>query len=194
MKTEKLFQAIGTVNDEYILEAAPKARENKPPQKRWVRWQIAAALIACLIVGTAITAYAVETHRFNAAVTYLTSLGIKAEDLSDYSRQQIYQAVEVLKAGTYNELTQKMLANASQSTAAEAPAQVTSEQIRKLTPTMTYKEVISSLGVTQDIGSGIYILVYEVDGKYLVNIPFASQDAQLGVTGDKLLKALKPKQ
>ncbi|HKL98758.1 MAG TPA: hypothetical protein VJZ06_02470 [Mobilitalea sp.] len=70
------------------------------------------------------------------------------------------------------------------------PAKVTSEQIKKLTPDMNYDDIISILGETQDIGSGIYILVYEVDGTYLLNIPLAGYDAQLGVTGEKLLEAL----
>ena len=74
----------------------------------------------------------------------------------------------------------------------DTPTQVTSEQIRELTPTMTREEVLSFLGDTQDIGSGIYVYVYEVDGEYLLHIPFASDGAQLGVTGEDLLKALTP--
>ena len=69
---------------------------------------------------------------------------------------------------------------------------MTSEQIRELTPTMTREEVLSFLGDTQDIGSGIYIYVYQVDQQYLLRIPFANDEAQLGVTGEDLLKALSP--
>lgn len=36
------------------------------------------------------------------------------------------------------------------------------------------------------------IYVYEVDQQYLLRIPFASDDAQLGVAGNELLKALTP--
>ena len=57
---------------------------------------------------------------------------------------------------------------------------------------MTRSEVLAILGGTQDIGSGIYVYVYEVDGEYLLHIPFASDDAQLGVTGEALLEALSP--
>ena len=59
----------------------------------------------------------------------------------------------------------------------------------QLTPTMTREDVLSLLGDTQDVGSGIYIYLYEVDQQYLLRIPFASDDAQLGVTGEDLLKA-----
>ena len=70
----------------------------------------------------------------------------------------------------------------------QRPTQVTSEQVRELTPTMTREEVLSFLGDTQDIGSGIY----KVDGEALLRIPFASDEAQLGVTGEELLKTLSP--
>ena len=58
---------------------------------------------------------------------------------------------------------------------------------------MTREDVLALLGNTQDIGSGLYVYVYEVDQKYLLRIPFASDEAQLGVTGEDLLKALTPK-
>ena len=74
----------------------------------------------------------------------------------------------------------------------QRPTQVTSEQVRELTPTMTREEVLSFLGDTQDIGSGIYIYIYKVDGEALLRIPFASDEAQLGVTGEELLKTLSP--
>ncbi len=46
------------------------------------------------------------------------------------------------------------------------------------------------MGDTQDIGSGIYVYVYEVDQRYLLQIPFAGDGAQLGVTGEALLQAM----
>jgi len=70
---------------------------------------------------------------------------------------------------------------------------VTSEQIQKLTPEMTYKDIILRLGETKDIGSGIYILVYEVDENYLLKISLKGDDAQLGATGKSLLKTIEPK-
>ena len=36
------------------------------------------------------------------------------------------------------------------------------------------------------------VYLYEVDQQYLLRIPFASDEAQLGVTGEDLLKALVP--
>ncbi|MDO5336357.1 MAG: hypothetical protein Q4E89_02700 [Eubacteriales bacterium] len=68
------------------------------------------------------------------------------------------------------------------------PAQVTSEQIRKLTPDMTREEILEFLGDTQDIGSGMHVYVHEVDQEYQVKISFTGDDALLGVTGSDLLK------
>ncbi len=194
MRSEKLFNAIGMVDDKYITVSAPKVKSNIQTHKSWLRRPIIAAALICLILGTAITAYAIEMHQYNAAVNYLKSLGIEAKDLSDYSHQEIKQAVKVLEAGGSNEVTEKILSSKpGNSTVVSIPAKVTSEQIRKLTPAMTYKDVIKTLGKTQDIGSGFYILVYEVDNKYTLNIPFSSINSQLGVTGEKLLEALQPK-
>lgn len=74
----------------------------------------------------------------------------------------------------------------------ETPAQVTPEQLRELKLTMTRAEVLAFLGDTQDIGSGNYVYVYEVDQAYLLRIPFAGDEAWLGITGAELSKALAP--
>ena len=57
---------------------------------------------------------------------------------------------------------------------------------------MTREEVLAFFGGTQGIGSCIYVYVYEVDGEYLLRIPFSSDNAQLGVIGEDLLKSLTP--
>lgn len=193
MKNEKIFNAIGKVNEQYIEDAKPKINENK--NNIWVKWRTIAAA-ACLVLSISITAYAIEIQRYNAAVDYLTSLGIEATDISDYSRNEIKQAVSVLEAGQTNELTEKILSTAKEqdSTDKTLITKVTSAQIRGLTPYMTYDDIINTLGETQDIGSGIYILVYEVDGMYLLSIPLAGHNEQLGVTGEKLLETLTPKE
>ena len=112
--------------------------------------------------------------------------------MSDYSHREIREAAKTIDAGERSPLAEEILdllpdSNESQ----KAPTQVTSAQIRELTPAMTREEVLSRLGDTQDVGSGIYVYVYEVDGAYLLRIPFAHDDAQLGVTGEALLKALQ---
>lgn len=70
---------------------------------------------------------------------------------------------------------------------------ISSEKIKKLTPEMNYKDIVHILGDTKDIGSGIYILLYEVDEKYILKIYLKGDYEPLGTTGESLLKTLEPK-
>ena len=150
-------------------------------------------IAACLCLMIPLTAFAVDIIQYNAAVDYLNSLGIAVEDLSDYSHKEIKEAAKTIDAGESNPLTEEILSLIPENKEPlDTPTQVTSEQIKELTPTMTREDVLSLLGDTQDVGSGIYIYLYEVDQQYLLRIPFASDEAQLGVTGEDLLKALVP--
>lgn len=192
MKKEEFFEVFGELDDD-IVEGA------KAPMKKKIRWKtmrtaaIAAVLAIALIVPAA--AYVIETVRYNAAVGYLTSLGIDVKDLSDYSRQEVIKAYEVYDtaADETNDLLEKLMPeNTSSSVRPTEPTDVTSEQILELMPTMTSQDVIDLLGDTQDVGFGLLILCYRVDNEYILNIPFTGLDAQLGVYGEDLLKALQP--
>lgn len=178
---------LGDIDEKYVQEARTGRAVKKPGRFKW------AIVAACLLLVLPLTAFAFDAIQYNAAVDYLSSLGVPAQDLGSYSHQEIKEAVKTLDAGESSALTDEILSlvpdNEGQ---AETPTQVTSAQIRELRPDMTRSEVLTLLGGTQDIGSGIYVYVYEVDGEYLLHIPFASDDAQLGVTGEALLGALSP--
>ena len=187
MTNEKLYEVLGDINEKYVSEARVYQKAKKPI---WVKW---GAIVACLCLMIPLTAFAIDIIQYNAAVDYLNSLGIVVEDLSDYSHKEIKEAVKTIDAGESSPLTEEILSLIPENKEPlDTPTQVTSEQIKKLIPTMTRKDVLSLLGDTQDIGSGIYIYLYEVDQQYLLRIPFASDQAQLGVTGEDLLKALVP--
>ena len=187
MTNEKLYEVLGDINEKYVSKARVYQKAKKPI---WVKW---GAIVACLCLMIPLTAFAIDIIQYNAAVDYLNSLGIVVEDLSDYSHKEIKEAVKTIDAGESSPLTEEILSLIPENKEPlDIPTQVTSEQIKKLTPTMTRKDVLSLLGDTQDIGSGIYIYLYEVDQQYLLRIPFASDEAQLGVTGEDLLKALVP--
>ena len=187
MTNEKLYEVLGDINEKYVSKARVYQKAKKPI---WVKW---GAIVACLCLMIPLTAFAIDIIQYNAAVDYLNSLGIVVEDLSDYSHKEIKEAVKTIDAGESSPLTEEILSLIPENKERlDIPTQVTSEQIKKLTPTMTRKDVLSLLGDTQDIGSGIYIYLYEVDQQYLLRIPFASDEAQLGVTGEDLLKALVP--
>ena len=188
MNAKKFSDAMSELDTKYVDEALNYKKKAKKPF--WMKWGVIAA---CLCLVLPFTAFAVDTIQYNAAVDYLNSLGIPAEDLSDYSRKEIKEAAKAIDAGESSPLTEEILDRLpDHKEPIETPTEVTSEQIRELTPTMTREEVLSRLGDTQDIGSGLYIYVYEVDGAYLLRIPFAGDEAQLGVTGEDLLKALTP--
>ena len=187
MTNEKLYEVLGDINEKHVYEARAYQKAKK---SIWAKWGVIAA---CLCLMIPLTAFAIDIIQYNAAVDYLNSLGIVVEDLSDYSHKEIKEAVKTIDAGESSPLTEEILSLIPENKEPlDTPTQVTSEQIKKLTPTMTRKDVLSLLGDTQDIGSGIYIYLYEVDQQYLLRIPFASDQAQLGVTGEDLLKALVP--
>ena len=163
-----LFRAVGGIEDAYIEEAAPKAKVH-PIRRQFSRSCIAVAAAVLLIAAIPLTAFALEIYHYNAAVDYLTSLGIDAKDLSDYSRREVIEAVEVIDApaGEENDLLNRLLPENSLPPARPTDfTDVTSEQVMLLTPTMTAKDVIELLGDTQDVGSGLFILCYRVDGAY----------------------------
>ena len=188
MNVKKFSDAMSELDNKYIDEALNYKRKAK--KSVWVKWGAIAASV-CLMIP--LTACAIDIIQYNAAADYLNSLGIAVEDLSDYSHKEIKEAVKTIDAGESSPLTEEILGLIPESKeTGDTPAQVTSEQIKQLTPTMTRADILSLLGNTQDIGSGIYIYLYEVDQQYLLRIPFASDEAQLGVTGEDLLKALVP--
>lgn len=197
MKREHISDAVGHISPEFIQEAA----DYSPAQKRrpisWKAVLLAAAVTALLIAPAA--AYAVDTVRFNAAVEYLRSRGIDVTDRSDYSREDIVMMADKAKEiDAYKDMEAQLEAQAEEYMASPPPARptepadVTSDQVRQLGPTMTWREVTDLLGDTVDVGSGLFILEYRVDGAYSLYIPFAGLDAQLGVTGEELLLMLGP--
>ena len=192
--TKNQLDVIGYIDDR-LVEKAETYKSTKKKKSR-VKWLI---LAVCIPLMISISVFASETVRYNAAVAYLTSLGIPVEDLSDYSRKDIKKAARIIEAketladGESNALVDEYYnSGTSSEEMVDTRAKVTSEQVKELTPTMTRKEVLEFLGNTVDVGSGIYIYEYEVDEKYLLSIPFAGDDAQLGVNGSDLLEALKP--
>ena len=188
MNTKKFSDAMSELDTKYVDEALSYKKKDKMPI--WVKW---GAIAACLCLMMPLTAFAIDIIQYNAAVDYLNSLGIAVEDLSDYSHKEIKEAVKTIDAGESSPLTEEIRSLIPEyKEPIDTPTQVTAEQIKQLTPTMTRTDILSLLGNTQDIGSGIYIYLYEVDQQDLLRIPFASDEAQLGVTGEDLLKALVP--
>ena len=159
MNAKKFSDAMSELDTKYIDEAL--SYKKKAKMSIWVKW---GAIAACLCLMMPLTAFAIDIIQYNAAVDYLNSLGIAVEDLSDYSHKEIKEAVKTIDAGESSPLTEEIRSLISENKEPiDTPTQVTSEQIKQLTPTMTRTDILSLLGNTQDIGSGIYIYLYEVD-------------------------------
>lgn len=189
MKSMKLFKAIGKIDDKFIIEEEKNIEKEKIQVPIFKRFAMV-GLALTIILGISITTYAMVIEKeYNAAVGYLNSLGISVEDLSDYSKSEIIKTVDAYQNYGDSEIVNNLLKNEE---IISSPINITSEQVKKLKPTMTYTDVKKLLGDTQDIGSGIYILYYIVDNKYTLSIPFTSDNSQLGVDGEDLLKALQP--
>lgn len=189
MKNAKLFKAIGEIDEKFIVEEK-KDVKNKKIQIQYFKRLAIASFALCLTILTSYTVYAMKVNKeYNAAVGYLQSLGIDVKDLSGYSKNEIIKSVDAYQNYGDSEIINNLLKN---SEIISSPINVTSEQIKKLKPTMTYIDVKNALGDTQDVGSGIYILYYIVDNKYTLSIPFTSESSQLGVYGEDLLKVLQP--
>ena len=174
MNAKKFSNAMSELDTKYVDEALSYKKKDKMPI--WVKW---GAIATCLCLMMPLTAFAIDIIQYNAAVDYLNSLGIAVEDLSDYSHKEIKEAVKTIDAGESSPLTEEIRSLIPEyKEPIDTPTQVTAEQIKQLTPTMTRTDILSLLGNTQDIGSGIYIYLYEVDQQYLLRIPFASDEAQ----------------
>lgn len=149
MKREEFCEVLGDINENYVKEAGANPKAEK---RRRFKWKVIAACL-CLLLAAPLTVFAMDTIQYHAAVDYLRSLGIPVEDLSDYSRTEIKEAVKTMDAGESSLLTEEILNLLPDSgEPIQRPTQVTSEQVRELTPTMTREEVLSFLGDTQDIG------------------------------------------
>ncbi len=67
------------------------------------------------------------------------------------------------------------------------PKKTTNSNILKITPDMTYNEIIELLGETIDVGYKKIILQYEIEDGYFVNITFPQIDKPCGLSGEQLL-------
>ncbi len=69
-------------------------------------------------------------------------------------------------------------------------AKILSSDVEKLDANLSYKQIITELGATQDIGSGVHMAVYLVDSRYNLLISFADLSDVCELSGIKLLETL----
>lgn len=71
-------------------------------------------------------------------------------------------------------------------------AHITSDQIAAIRAGTAYKDIIADLGETKDIGSGLHVLQYAVDGDKILYLSFADKDDVCAKSGTELLSELVP--
>lgn len=68
--------------------------------------------------------------------------------------------------------------------------EVSREDVLKIESGMTYRQLFTALGPTQDVGSGLHVATYLVDGKDNLLISYTDLDGLSERTGEEMLASL----
>lgn len=156
-----------------------------------------------------LSAYAaVDSYEYNKAESFLNKIGI---DLSELSRSDTKKIYKDIKSDSFEyETTVDVLNERAQEIGIESisasgreiydsiveyyslhyTAEITSEQIKNIKAGMTYNKIIEYLGPTKDIGSGLHVLLYAVDGDKVLYLSYADENDICNQSGEQLIKTL----
>ena len=73
-----------------------------------------------------------------------------------------------------------------------AVGHVRARDVESIPKGMTYREIITRLGATRDVGSGLHVAQYVVDDKENLYISFADPDEACAKSGTELLQSVQP--
>jgi hypothetical protein len=73
-----------------------------------------------------------------------------------------------------------------------AVGHVRASDLESIPNRMTYRKMIARLGITKDVGSGLYVAQYVVDDKENLYISFADPDEACAKSGTELLQGAQP--
>lgn len=187
-----------------VLESARLVEGKVPLMKR--RKILAVAIAAVVVVTLSVSAYAaVDAVQYNQAASVLAKVGIDAATLPRTEAKLI--GSDIASNSFSNAETQKVLAEQAASlgltvTSTDAKdyyealvdykglvgtSKVTSAQIRAIAAGTTYKAIIALLGATKDVGSGLHVLQYAVDGNKILYLSFAEETDVCAMSGEELL-------
>ena len=187
-----------------VLESARTKEGTVSPMK--TRKLLAVAVAAVVVVALSVSAYAaVDVYQYNQAVTVLAKVGIDAAALPRSDAKTI--GSDIASNSFANEETKKVLAEQAASVGLDVAstdakdyydalvdykglvgtAKITSDQVRAIAAGTTYKAIIAALGETKDIGSGLHVLQYAVDGDRILYLSFADENDICSKSGDELL-------
>lgn len=167
--------------------------------------------IAILSVGSVSAYAAVDVYQYNQASGFLGEIGIEASELSRSDAKKIYKditsdtfeyetTIDVLNSRAEELGIENVPTNGKEIYDAivnyhglVGTGKITSEQIKNIKSGSTYKEIIRMLGDTKDVGSGLHVLQYAVDGDKVLYLSFADENDICNQSGDDLLKTLESK-
>jgi hypothetical protein len=69
---------------------------------------------------------------------------------------------------------------------------VHASDVESLRKGMTYREIVTRLGITKDVGSGLHVALYVVDDKRNLYVSFADSDESCAKSGTELLQGAQP--
>ena len=172
------------------------------------RLAVIIAVIAVLCVGP-ISAYAaIDSYEYNQAESFLNKIGINLNELSRSDAKRIYKDIKSdsfeyeTTVDVLNERAQEIGIGSASADGREIydsiveyyslhyTAKITSEQIKNIKAGMTYNKIIEYLGPTKDIGSGLHVLLYAVDGDKVFYLSYADGKDVCSQSGAQLLKTL----
>ncbi len=155
---------------------------NKILKNRYILATIATSFLVVAILSIMTIK---ENRDYDIAIGYLRMIGITERDLKGYSKKEIIKAAnkyeEEIHSGKFTDLLAEK----------ESIKAIYSEDIKELSATMTYKEVVEKLGPTRDVGHSRYILEYRVDDIYSLKLTYGNDQEKLGISGEELLEQLE---
>lgn len=170
------------------------------------RYAIAAISV---VITLSFGAYAVyDAYEYGQAVAVLEYIGIEADSLPRSEAKIIYKDI---KTGAFGlERTQSALADRADALGIEIPqdtgelyralldyssltytASITSDMIRAIKADTCYGDIIKALGMTKDIGSGLHVLIYAVDGDKALRLSFSDEAEICEFSGKELINTLE---
>ena len=151
---------------------------------------------------------AIDVYQYNQASAFFGELDIAT---SNYSRNDIKKVYTDIKSDafeytvTLDILNSKAIEMGIEEIPSDAKeiyqgiveyfglistAKIISAQIGAIKAGTSYKDIIKALGNTKDIGSGVHVLQYAVDGDKIFYLSFADLNDICSIPGAELLKTL----
>ncbi|MHB1484251.1 MAG: hypothetical protein ACYCYI_06260 [Saccharofermentanales bacterium] len=170
---------------------------------------ILAGISVGIVIAISLSAYAaVDIYQYNQAESFLGKIGIETEKLAREEAKKVYKDIasdsftyETTKDVLNDRAVEMGIEEIPQDTKAIYEAivvyngmisttKITTAQILAIKAGMTFSEIIKSLGPTKDIGSGLHVLQYAVDGDKIFYLSFPDENTKCTLSGEEYVKTL----